>query len=142
MKKLTKYMSLSALLMLLSLSAGVQAATVSEGFKSGPSWVESGTITLDPGSYTLDLLVFGFGGPTIFGIANTTESFQVALGSIGLGTAGFNTAGGTFSFLVGGNAGAGTIYNAAINAVPLPPALGMLGAGIVALATIGGRKRA
>lgn len=84
MKFLSKYSTISALLVLLTFSMASQADVVDSGFKLG-SWADYGAITLDPGSYTLDLTAFTFGtaGPTVFGIANLSEAFQVAVASFG-----------------------------------------------------------
>ncbi len=49
MKLLSKYSTISALLVLLTFSMASQADVVASGFKTG-SWADYGVITLDPGS--------------------------------------------------------------------------------------------
>ena len=143
MKLFKKYSTISALLVLLSLSVASQASVVDSGFKTG-SWADFGVITLAPGSYTLDLTAFTFGpaGPTVFGIANLNEAFQVAVATFGAAQTAFTTVGGTFNWVVGGNAGAGTAFTAAVNAaapVPLPSSVIMLGSALAAMVSIGRR---
>ncbi len=145
--KLRKLTVMSSLLLLLCLGTAAQAATVFEstGFETGAGLFDSGSITLLEGDYTLSLTAFTFGvaGPFIFGIASDTEAFQISLPSFGADSVAFSTLGGVFEFLVGGNAGEGTIYAASIESVapvPLPPAVGLLGAAMVAMATINRRR--
>lgn len=137
--------TLGALLLLVAFCLPSQAMVVDSGFKTG-TWLDSGVIPipLAAGSYTLDLTAFNFGpaGPTIFGIANLAEAFQVGLASFGAVSAPFTTIGGTFTFLVGGFAGPGTIFQASISPlapVPLPSSLIMLGGAIAAMVSIGRR---
>ena len=117
-----------------------QADVVASGFKTG-SWADYGVITLDPGSYTLDLTAFTFSpaGPTVFGIANLSEAFQVAVASFGAASAAFTTVGGTFNWVVGGFAGTGTVFTASVNAVPLPSSVIMIGSARAAMVSIGRR---
>ena len=117
-----------------------QAVVVDSGFKTG-SWADYGVITLDPGSYTLDLTAFTFGpaGPTVFGIANLSEAFQVAVASFGAASAAFTTVGGTFNWVAGGFAGTGTVFTASVNAVPLPSSVIMIGSALAAMVSIGRR---
>ena len=142
MKFLSKYSTISALLVLLTFSMASQADVVDSGFKLG-SWADYGVITLDPGSYTLDLTAFTFGtaGPTVFGIANLSEAFQVAVASFGAASTAFTTVGGTFNWVAGGFAGAGTVFTASVNAapVPLPSSLIMIGSALAAMVSIGRR---
>jgi hypothetical protein len=141
MKLFTKALAVPALVGMLGLSTASQAMVVSEGFELGAGNFDSGEITLAAGDYTLDLEAFTFGpaGPFIFGIANDTEAFQVSVAEFGLASTFFSTVGGVFSFLVGGNAGTGTIYEASINAVPLPPSILMLGTAAAAMFSFGRR---
>lgn len=140
MKLFSKYSTISALLVLLTFSMASQADVVASGFKTG-SWADYGVITLDPGSYTLDLTAFTFGpaGPTVFGIANLSEAFQVAVASFGAASAAFTTVGGTFNWVVGGFAGTGTVFTASVNAVPLPSSVIMIGSALAAMVSIGRR---
>ena len=146
MKLFSKFSTISALLVLLTFSMASQAAPVFQhsGSESG-SWADFGVITLNPGSYTLDLTAFTFGGPgpTIFGIANLTEAFQVAVASFGMASTAFTTVGGgTFTWGVGGLAGAGTtVFQASVNAapVPLPSSVIMIGSALAAMVSIGRR---
>lgn len=142
MKLLAKTLAVPALVGLLGLSTASQAMVVSEGFEMGAGIFDSGSLTLAAGEYTLDLTAFTFGpaGPFVFGIANDTEAFQVSVAELGLASTLFSTVGGVFSFLVGGNAGSGTIYEASINAIPLPPSILMLGTAAAAMFSIGRRK--
>lgn len=141
MNSIRKAVLMGALL-LLGLGGAAQAAIVSQGFEIGAGVFDSGSIDLDAGSYTLDLTAFTFGpaGPFIFGIANLAEAFQVSLPAFGSASTPFTTVGGVFTFLVGGDAGAGTIYTASITAIPLPPAVWMLGSALVGLVSIGRRS--
>ena len=140
MKLFSKFSTISALLVLLTFSMASQADVVDSGFRTG-SWADYGVITLDPGSYTLDLTAFTFGtaGPTVFGIANLTEAFQVAVASFGAASAAFTTVGGTFNWVAGGFAGAGTVFTASVNAVPLPSSVIMIGSALAAMVSIGRR---
>ena len=142
MKLFKKYSTISALLVLLTLSAASQADVVDSGFKTG-SWADFGVITLAPGSYTLDLTAFTFGsaGPTVFGIANLSEAFQVAVASFGSAQTAFSTVGGTFNWVAGGFAGLGTAFTASVNPapVPLPSSVIMLGTALAAMVSIGRR---
>jgi len=144
MSLMTKAFAVPALAGLLSMSSVVQADVVSDGFATGAGVFDSGSIFLDAGAYTLDLTAFTFGpaGPFIFGITNTEapEAFQVSVAEFGAASFLFNTVGGMFDFLVGGNAGTGAIYEASINAVPLPPSVLMLGTAAAAMFSI--RRRA
>ena len=142
--KLFKKLSMAgALLLLVSLSVSSQALTVDRGFKTG-SWADFGVLTLAPGSYALDLTAFTFGtaGPTVFGIANLAEAFQVSVASFGAGSTVFTTLGGTFNYIVGGNGGLGTVFTASINtaAVPLPASVVLLGSALAGMVGIGRRK--
>lgn len=134
--------TLAGAVLLLGLGGAAQAATVSEGFASGTGVFDSGSIDLDAGTYTMELTVFTFGsaGPFLFGIANSSEAFQVAVDTFGQASTVFTTVGGTFDFLVGGVAGLGSIYNASITVVPLPAAVWLLGSAMVGLVVISRRK--
>lgn len=141
MKMTAKSLAVPALVGMLSLGSAAQAMVVSEGFETGAGVFDSGSITLGAGQYTLDLTAFTFGsaGPFIFGITNNdvaSEAFQVSVAEFGAASFLFNTVGGVFDFLVGGNAGDGTIYEASVNAVPLPPSLLMLGTAAAAMFSI------
>lgn len=159
MKTLGRYFAAPALLMLMSLSGASQAFVVSDGFETGAGIFDSssqvgsfGEFVLAGGSYSLDLSAFSidpsFAGAIGFGIANVAnpsmENYQVSIADTSLDNflqTFFTTAGGKFNFLVFGNAGSsGTGYEASINAVPLPPALWMLGSALVGLVTVGRRK--
>ncbi len=144
MSFMTKVFAVPALASLLSMSSVVQADVVSEGFETGAGIFDSGSLLLDAGDYTLDLTAFTFGpaGPFIFGITNTEapEAFQVSVAEFGAASFLFSTVGGMFDFLVGGNGGTGTIYEASVNAVPLPPSVLMLGTAAAAMFSI--RRRA
>jgi hypothetical protein len=152
MKMLGTYTSAIALVGALTFSGASQAATVWElgGFDTGPGLFDSGEVDLLAGDYTLDLDAFAFlpAGPIVFGITNLAENFQVAIAPPGSGSASFafTTLGGTFDFLIGGNAGlGGTLWKAEINSVapvPLPAAAWMLGSALVGLVTVGRRKLA
>jgi len=142
--KFSRKLTMAALLwVLISLSVGSQAVTVDSGFKTG-SWADFGVLTLAPGSYILDLTAFTFGtaGPTVFGIANLSEAFQVSVASFGAGSTAFSTIGGTFNYIVGGFAGLGTVFTASVNAapVPLPASVVMFGSALAAMVGIGRRK--
>ena len=86
--------------------------------------------------------IFGPAGPTVFGIANSAEAYQVAVASYGFASAAFTTIGGTLNYLVGGFAGSGTVFNAEINpaVVPLPASVMMLGSALAAMFSIGRRS--
>ena len=144
MNLLAKTLAVPALVGLLGLSTASQAMVVSEGFEIGGGIFDSGSLTLAAGDYSLDLEAFTFGpaGPFIFGITNAAESFQVSVAEFGSASTFFSTVGGVFSYLVGGAAGTGTIYEASINAapVPLPPSILMLGTAAAAMFSIGRRK--
>lgn len=140
--------------LLLGLGSATQAApivvppdfVVSDGFELGAgifdSSTVSGTFEISAGTYDLNLTAFTFGpaGPFIFGISNLAEAFQVSVASFGSASERFTTLGGTFGFLVGGDAAAGAIYEASISAIPLPPAVWMLGSALVGLVTVGRRS--
>ncbi len=142
MKLIAKTLAVPALVGLLGLSTASQAMVVSEGFEMGGGIFDSGSLSLAAGDYSLDLSAFTFGpaGPFIFGITNSAESFQVSVAEFGSASTFFSTVGGMFSFLVGGNAGTGAIYEASVNAVPLPPSILMLGTAAAAMFSIGRRK--
>ena len=144
MKSLAKSLAIPALVGMLGMSAASQAMVVSEGFELGSGVFDSGEVTLAAGDYTLDLEAFTFGpaGPFIFGITNAVESFQVSVAEFGSASTFFSTVGGVFSFLVGGSAGTGTIYEASINTapIPLPPSILMLGSAAAAMFSIGRRR--
>lgn len=142
--KLSKKLGMAGVLLLfMSLSVTSQALTVDSGFKTG-SWADFGVLTLAPGTYTLDLTAFTFGtaGPTIFGIANLSEAFQVSVASFGAGSTPFSTLGGTFNYIVGGFAGLGTVFTASVNAapIPIPASVVMFGSALAAMVGIGRRK--
>jgi len=143
MKSMIKFLAVPAIAGMLGFGAASQAFVVSEGFETGSGVFDSGEVSLSAGDYTLDLTAFTFGpaGPFIFGISNlsTGEAFQVSVPAFGAASVAFSTVGGLFDFLVGGNAGAGAIYEASINAVPLPPSLVMLGTAVAAMVSIGRR---
>ncbi len=143
MKTMSKLMAVPALVASLGFAAASQAMVVSEDFETGAGIFDAGDIFLDAGAYTLDLTAFTFGaaGPFIFGLSNlaTGEAFQVSLPAFGAASTSFSTLGGLFDFLVGGDAGPGTIYEASISAVPLPPSLMMLGTAVAAMVSIGRR---
>lgn len=145
MKSMTKLLAVPALIGMLGFASASQADVVSSGFETGAGIFDTGSIFLDAGLYTLDLTAFTFGaaGPFIFGISSseTGEAFQVSVPAFGAASTPFTTIGGMFDFLVGGNAGTGAIYEASINAVPLPPSLVMLGTAVAAMVSIG-RKSA
>ncbi len=150
MKLLSKYSTISALLVLLTFSVGSQAQTVDSGVKFG-SWSETGpTFVLASGNYTLDLLAFslGTGAPTLFGIANTlipAEHFSVAIAGDGIASQAFTTVGGTFGWLTFGVVNPGDIkgFTASVNAVPapvpLPSSVIMIGSALAAMVSIGRR---
>ena len=142
MKLFTKALAVPAIVGLLGMSAASQAMVVSEGFELGGGVFDSGELTLAAGDYSLNLEAFTFGpaGPFIFGISNDTEEFQVSIAEFGSASTFFSTVGGVFSFLVGGNAGTGAIYEASVNAVPLPPSILMLGTAAAAMFSFGRRQ--
>jgi hypothetical protein len=138
-----RYSTLGALFLLMVFCLPSQAMVVDSGFRTG-NWLDSGLISLAAGSYSLDLTAFNLGpaGPTIFGISNFAEAFQVSLASFGSVSSPFTTIGGTFTYLVGGFAGAGTVFQASISPVapvPLPSSLMMLGGALAAMVSIGRR---
>lgn len=142
MRLFSKFSTISALLVLLTFSTASQAVVVDSGFKTA-SWADFGVLALNPGSYTLDLTAFTFGpaGPTVFGIANSTEAFQVAVASFGTASTAFTTVGGNFNWLTGGfvGVGAGTGFVASVNVVPLPSSVIMIGSALAAMVSIGRR---
>lgn len=141
MKSITKLFAVPAIVGMLGFASASQAFVVSEGFETGGGLFDSGEIWLDAGDYSLDLTAFTFGaaGPFIFGISSseTGEAFQVSVPTFGAASTLFSTVGGLFDFLVGGSAGSGTIYEASIEPVPLPPSLVMLGSAVAAMVSIG-----
>jgi len=144
MNLISKTFAIPAMAGMLSLGTAVQAEVVSEGFALGDGLFDSGSIWIDAGEYSLDLTAFTYGkaGPFIFGITNNDapEAWQVSVAEFGAASFLFSTVGGLFDFLVGGDAGDGAIYEASINAVPLPPSLLMLGTAAAAMFSI--RRRA
>ena len=143
MRIFKRYSTLGAFLLIVAFCLPSQAMVVDSGFKTG-NWLDSGVLSLAAGSYSLDLTAFNFGpaGPTIFGISNFAEAFQVGLASFGSVSSPFATVGGTFTYLVGGFGGSGTVFQAAISPVapvPLPSSLIMLGGALAAMVSIGRR---
>ena len=140
MNSMTKTLAVPALVGMLGFASASQAFVVSDGFQTGAGVFDSGSFWLDAGQYTMDLTAFTFGpaGPFIFGINNgdAPEAWQVSVAEFGAASFLFNTVGGMFDFLVGGNAGGGTVYEASVNAVPLPPSILMLGTAAAAMFSI------
>jgi len=145
MNLIAKLVAVPALAGALGLGAAVQAEVISDGFELGSGVFDSGSFWLDAGSYSLDLTAFTFGpaGPFIFGIDNQAndEAWQVSVAEFGDASFLFSTVGGMFDFLVGGDAGSGTIYEASVNAVPLPPSVLMLGTAAAAMFSIRRRSK-
>ena len=143
MKLLKNYSMIGALLVLLTLSVASQAQVVDSGFRSG-DWADFGEITLDAGDYTLELSAIGSGVPLLFGLIgqDVAEAYQVILGDLpGTVSSAFTTAGGTFTWLVGGP-GPFTVFTASVNPVepiPLPSSVIMLGSALAAMVSIGRR---
>ena len=134
------YLRAGLVFALIGFSCAAPAMIVDSEFRTG-GWVDEGTIALGPGHYSLALQIFSAGtaGPFIFGISNALEAFQVSVKSFGSASVLFLTPGGTFDYLVGGNAGDGAIFKATVvpaAVIPLPSALWLLGVAVSCWKTV------
>jgi len=144
MKAMRKLLCVTAITMMLALGSAAQAMVVSSGFETGDGLFDFGSISLDPGTYSMGLSAFTFetAGPFIFGLSDGAESYQVSVGTFGSSSLSFTTLGGLFDFFVGGNAGLGAIYQATVTPVPLSPAFILLGSALIPMVRFGRREPA
>lgn len=146
MKSVMKWAAVPAFVGLLGASVAAQAFVVSDGLEDDNFVASSfdegeSPFELAAGSYTLSLLVNDFfddGGASGFIITNTEapEVFKVTLTESGLAQSMFTTVGGWFAWNVAGVVGTLTSYTAAVEPVPLPPSVLMLGTAAAAMFSI------
>ena len=142
MQSMRRLFCAAAVTMLLIFGSAAHAMMVSSGFESEDGLFDSGTIALDPGTYSMELTAFtlGVAGPFIFGITNKVEAYQVAIATFGGASTVFTTLGGLFTYNVGGDPGLGAIYEATITSVPLSPAFILLGSALIPMVRFGRRE--